>query len=244
MTRIFRFYSLVGLTNLATLLLIGLAHAGGISSSGGDNPSADQASAWFLGAQPVRYCIVLDPTFGVSEADAEATIATSFQVWRDYIQQKHINEPGFADGPMGTYNAGNEAVSHAKIIMNTELIASCDQTEDLKFYLGGMNDEVKQYITAFTNPTAFAQRTAYDGLRGWGKGFIWVSGPRPGPVSSIDWKFPFRFEGILLHEIGHVLGNSHIDHTIMREDIASWVETPAQDLTYDQDNVEKAASQS
>lgn len=49
---------------LLSLVCLSLSYAGGISSSGGDNPPFQENSAWFLGTRPIQYCIDVAPGLG------------------------------------------------------------------------------------------------------------------------------------------------------------------------------------
>jgi len=191
------------------------AYAGGISSTGGENHASSDGAAWFIGEKPVRYCIELNASFGVSKSEAAIQISNVFSAWRDYIAKKGLNSENRFD----TDSDIDKSFKLGKIAMNTSQMDACDGSEDLKFYFGVDSEEVRRYIKTFTEPVAFAQRTKFDEERGWGKGFIWVQMPGIGRIKDDVWKKPFLLYGVLLHEVGHVLGNSHIGNTIMDESV-------------------------
>lgn len=94
----------------------------------------------------------------------------------------------------------------------------CDGSEDLRFYFGVTSREVSQYLSTFSNPMAFAQRTQYESASGWGKGFVWVTQSVDIPLFS--WALGEYLKAVLLHEVGHILGNGHHEGTIMTKDLS------------------------
>ena len=185
-----------------------LAH-GADSSGGGDNKPSDYESAWFLGARSIRTCYQRDPSFAINSDEIESTIQKSFGVWQKYLVDKKVNR--------GRSDASEQ------LVLNYSLASKCDGTEDLTFYFGTKNAEINQAKSQFSNPSAFAQRRSYDPKAKWGNGFIWVAQEGDVDVGTPNWKVPYSLQGMLLHELGHVLGNGHVDGTIMDQDIAMMV---------------------
>jgi len=175
--------------------------------NGTEGLPADYGSAWFLGDKPIKYCIEVSETFGVSVAQIRQDIEESFETWRTYIIKKDVK------------SLGGDAL---KITANSAFSVSCNNTVDLKLYFGLQNEEVEKFKQQYINPLGFEQRTFYDSSVGWGKGFIWITAT--GSINPEDqypdWRKPFRLRAILLHEIGHVLGNGHIQNTIMADDLS------------------------
>ncbi len=194
------------------LFVSSFAFAGGMSTGGGENHAASDSSAWFLGEKVVHYCVELDPAFGVTATQAVEQIEQAFSTWREYINTKGLN----LDEPFGTDADIEKKFKLGKIVINTQAVP-CDGREDLKFLLGVTNAEVRNHINSYAEPIAFAQRTSYDEHEGWGRGFVWIQKPGIGRIKPDVWKIPFLLQGVLLHEIGHVLGNSHVGDTIMDE---------------------------
>jgi hypothetical protein len=93
--------------------------------------------------------------------------------------------------------------------------ARCDKSSDLKIYAGVQNAEVMKAREQYENPVAFAERTSFDSVKGWGKGFIWFATDRSVGRFSPDWLEPDALHAVILHELGHVLGVPHTQGTIM-----------------------------
>lgn len=190
-----------------------LARGGGMDSGGADNKDILSGSAWFLGDNHVRYCIQIAADFGITQDQARQDIDDAIQTWRDYIAKKEIF-------------IGNAVKDGLFPTTSYKFVAKCDDSEDLAFYLGVSNQKTDDQMKFYENPTAFAHRENFDVDKGWGKGWIWISPPGkvyPG-AQFPDWKRPARLRGMLLHELGHVLGNGHVEGTIMEESLTHWMQ--------------------
>lgn len=214
-----------------TFLLSFATYAGGITSVGGDDLLPSDGSAWFLGTKPIRACVEMSSDFGPSELEVRKTILKVFETWKQYIAKKDINRDPRpedlsslgSDLDLGGYNNPRDVLSGAaggqRLATRSQLLSACDGTEDLKFILGLENEEVRQAKKNFSRPIAFAQRTSYDTKLGWGKGYIWVAPPSKTRGGKNVWTLSSSLLGVLLHEVGHVYGNSHVEGTIMGESV-------------------------
>lgn len=181
------------------------AWAGGSDGAGGDSILPDSGTAWFLGTKPVRYCVVVDPTFGVSKEQVNFAIRQSIATWKKYISSR-LNYPG---------NLIKYAVDFSSHVNCTE------NDSDLVFYFGTSSQEIEKIKTKYHQPSAFAHRISYDEKTGWGRGFVWVASPLSMENNKFpNWHAPYLLSGIILHELGHVFGCDHVDGTIMTKFIA------------------------
>lgn len=192
-------------SGLLLLALSGASYAAGGDSSGGVDdfdPNAD--AAWFLsvsGHSRVRTCLQMGSGFRASKEQLQLAVEGAYRTWRNYMQSKHLDEMA------------------AEQVLVPEFTDDCDHS-DLKIYFGATDAVVDRAKQKYHSPLAFAHLESYDSNTHWGKGFIWIA-----PSGSIrdtypDWNAPHNLAGILLHEVGHVLGNEHVPGTIMNSDLA------------------------
>lgn len=211
MSPIFRSFSFLASIFISASMPAAVFANGGIGSGGGDLKSAEENSAWFTGNRTVVFCSHVAPDFGYSEGRLSELIIKSVETWKDYSLTKLT----LAKRPI-EFRTPFEYFAADKTQNNPN--PDCDLT----FYFGEENPEVREAMRQYLNPLSFAQRTSYDVSTGWGKGFIWFRNPRNTDLNKFpDLKNQSVLEVMLTHEIGHVLGNSHRDGTIMSDGIVN-----------------------
>lgn len=192
------------------------SRAGAFSGNGADNPLPSQGAAWFPGDRVARYCSVVAEGFGLEASEASRFLAEALEAWRDYIEAKQVNNPD--RHPFG-YNSDLSKLGRLKLRLRTAAMPACDGTEDLKVYFGtptnADSEAIREHRARFHSPTAFSQVLERDADSGWAKGFIWIAEAGSIASGAPNWTLPHRLHGILLHELGHVLGNGHVRGTIM-----------------------------
>jgi hypothetical protein len=113
---------------------------------------------------------------------------------------------------------------------------SCDGTEELKFYFGVEDDVVRKFKSEFNRPFGFAALTTPVGDRD-PHGIVWIAPPRSicPDDSRPTFCLPYwsnetadALEALILHEIGHVFGNSHVDGTAMTSQIGRFLQNDTQ----------------
>lgn len=203
---------------------------GGASSSGGGElrPRGD-AAAWFIGPnQPIRTCFEISPTSGVNLQMATQSFLHAMEIWRDYIQEKRVNE-FIWNITLGPTPPGVSTPPELEVRLSTqvEIIDHCDESIELKVYFGVNNNPLIESLKAgLAHPIEFAHRTEYSPERGRGKGVIWIASQAEMRAQEVDpnpqftWSDPYLLSGALAHALGHVLGCEHAAGTLMNEDIA------------------------
>ncbi|MGK5082504.1 hypothetical protein WDW37_04285 [Bdellovibrionota bacterium FG-1] len=195
------------------------AWAGGESSGGGaDDYRVVPAffRAWYPEGQPVVACFQKVPDFGLEDGQLATIIRDAFKQWRDYIPLKRLNI----------------VPSDETIRSNLDVRPVCQGDEDLTFYFGVENDEVKRYQTQYSRPFGFAQLTQEGGQYvnppRKAKGIVWIAPPGfIDPQRGIPkWSSATAdaLAGLVLHEVGHVFGNGHVDGTVMTAKIGPYLE--------------------
>lgn len=185
--------------------------------SAGDNFSDEHLAAWFTGPrEPVTACVEVASDFGVPPERARAVVLRAFGEWKEYVRSRRVH-------------AGADGVS--PLVTDVLLDKKCSPSTEIAFFLGVENAAVAEarIQNAFSNPTAFVQRLAFDRVKGEGRGFVWVAragGVRAEPAFP-DWSDDDRLLAILLHELGHVYGNGHVPGTVMSESISQLLEGAA-----------------
>ncbi len=192
--------------------------AGSFIGNGADKLPYNHNAAWFLGYRDVRYCVVIDPNFSVGknlfEYESDIVILDMleevFKQWKDYAVRK------------GYYNISNIAYymnPAPPIAFGSIALDDCDGTEDLTFYFGTINKQISKDMAIYLQPVAFPKRTQWNEQLSWGKGYIWIAPNNYWSENYPNWERPNLLYGILLHDLGHVYGNGHVDGTIMTEKI-------------------------
>jgi hypothetical protein len=176
--------------------------------NGTDNFSGAFGAAWFTGEMRiVSYCLESDPNFGRSLNQIRTDIQSSWKKWLDYIAFKKLYS----------------SFDTEKLKFPTTIVEqSCNGLEDIHFYFGTETTQISKIKAQYQQPSAISQRESYDSKAGWGKGWIWFSlpGAVDKPAQFPDWTIDNTFQSILLHEIGHVFGNVHINGTIMDRELS------------------------
>jgi hypothetical protein len=206
------------------LFISSCAYAGGWSSGGGGR-TTDEGNPWFLGEAPIPYCVKVAPGFPVSKEKVTQEIREAFDQWNTVFKRYglyHKNLPGkFSDGKSRYITT--EAI---------EIPICDDRTHQLEFKIGFVDQEVSQFFEENSKATVgLAQHREYDHQTFRTGGYIWIA-----PDDWIDGKElnmlpvkrfpvweekPTRFNSILIHEIGHVLGFPHLAGSVMDETIFS-----------------------
>jgi hypothetical protein len=190
--------------------------------------------AWFTAqgnARTISVCYEIGPRFiadskrGVDAQAIEKFIFEAFKTWEDYASKKALKNIAWT-------GKDDLSLPPPQIMFKPTLPLKngCVGGEDLAFYFGVENEEVRLAKSKLLNPFAFAalRSDAKDQTAGWTPGFIWVAdtGTVHPEFNEPMWS---NYEGlplrrIMLHELGHVFGCSHVGDTIMDgENLYNWI---------------------
>jgi hypothetical protein len=212
---------LVFLAVLLLLPLAGQAHShrdtGEWGGSGGEFIK-DQNNPWFLvNTKQVSYCIEIDSAgFSAPPEKVRSLIEMAIQYWKGELA-KHSQVLG-----VGIQDF---------VLKNNFPSEKCSGSEDLKIQFGYNTlsaDQQSLFSSHDEDPADYvgvAVRTEYDKVNLKGRGFVFISsdrGPDPSHIYNhgVDvapnlWTHDGLLFRILQHELGHVFGVTHIDHSFM-----------------------------
>jgi hypothetical protein len=186
---------------------------GGVIDGNGGELIVEEHNPWFINAKNIAYCIEYSNDISTSQDFVARTLQTVFGAWKKVIaSMRKAGGNGFIIGE------GKEVLALAEDFVEVK----CSEQPSLVFKLGTTDretDDILRYMAHFT--VGFAQRTQYDSMTGQSRGYIWLApdkGERryQGPASRPDfWTEPGTLHNVLFHEIGHIMGLSHIEDTIM-----------------------------
>ena len=167
-------------------------------------------------------CYEVSEKFGtIPSVELATLVENAFHQWANYIVDKRLTQ----------------LLPSQQILTDLSLHAGCNGSENLSIYFGKSNATTDSFRSQFADPFGFAQRTRESndypnggsGGPDAGAGFIWIA-PTDGLDS--DAHFPTwtpetksSLAGLILHEMGHVFGNGHVDGTVMSEHIGQDLET-------------------
>lgn len=219
-------------TTLVSLVLIaGLSSSSALAGSESSGGGADDyriVPAFFRSYleqnAPVKACFQVSNGFGVENKILEEMVRASFLAWANYIKEKRLT-----------------IVPNWRRIRTTlELSQICDGSEELTVYFGVENALVAKYRGQFSKPFGFAQLVQEEEYDKRAQAFVWIAPPRSivpdnssgssesiGAPASIPVWAPATQDaltGLMLHEMGHVFGNGHVDGTVMTEKIGRYLE--------------------
>lgn len=216
----FNWLTKIGTIAITVASVVQVAHARRGEVSGGAD-SYTVAPAYFRSSDPnqkITLCYELSPKFGVPAGEIEADLRSAFSEWAAYIEAKDLHYAVWT-GSAGIVGKLGEVRS------------SCKGNEDLRVYFGVEHPDVTKFRPRFLNPYAFSAITesSADGL--WNKGLLWVAGPgvvdsnKGIPTWNKNSTIPYgALKYVLIHEIGHIFGNGHVDWTVMTSRIGQWLE--------------------
>lgn len=183
-----------------TVILSAAAHAR--SSAHGSDLERDQDNVWFLGEQPVSYCIQRHPKYPFSETELASIVDEGIAHWLAFFKKYNMDQAqykNFADGiPRG-------------LSLQFQRQESCAKAS-LQFLFGVTNALVQFHRPDESHALGVAIRGSYDFTHYRNPGVIWIQN------FSSDRR---KVLHIVLHELGHIFGMRHDTVWVMDSDVAN-----------------------
>lgn len=192
-----------------------LGFAGGWSGNGGDY-TRDQNNPWFLGTDPVSYCILKSADYPLKTSELSDLIKESLYDWRKFFSKYGIDKFPLGESKQGQF----PDKQYRGISLDFIEKADCDplQEKAVAFYFGVTNVYLEQAIANGAHHSAgLALRQEYDHQNYRNSGFVWIKN-----FSSEKNKI----RHMLLHEMGHMFGMKHNSTYVMDMKVADLLEIP------------------
>lgn len=194
----------------ASLFAFALSANAGWSTNGADY-LREQNNPWFLGTDPVHYCLHQDPRDPMPASELSEIVADSFRLWKDFFKKYGFDLTALGDArSQGQFLDGKVR----RLSIDFREVPSCEaQRGDLEIFVGAKNTYIERAIDQGVHRGAgLAIRDEYNHENFRNGGYIWVA------------TFPgqrLKLQHMLMHEIGHVLGMKHNSVHVMDEEIAN-----------------------
>lgn len=162
---------------------------------------------WFVGNEPVTYCILWDASiFSVSSHALQKETRRALDVWIETVRRLR---------PIPTPEHVLDGVPRNLSLVFTETL--CSQSPDLTFAFGSRNETIDRALSQYARYlVALAQQTEFNVSNGRAKGVIWLVADRGPEVyqgprwqETDFWERRQTLRAVLKHEIGHVFGFEH-----------------------------------
>jgi len=200
--------------------------SGGMTGSGGDIIYSEH-NPWFIGPQPVRWCLDLRSDVSLDQEKARTLILKAIRDWQSTLRS--VRDPYLV-----TYKV-EERVSLSFVEV------SCAASTELRFQIGGESPHLYQGDQAHS--VAYAKRVSYDETKRRARGVVWLapdkgmtalkalpilhflSLPHRPDTNSLRkpeenfWARDSTFYNVILHELGHVFGVQHQSTGVMGADV-------------------------
>lgn len=219
---------------LVTLLVSSSSYADARVGNGGEFITHER-NPWFIGEEPVSYCLKIDANFSLAEEEVYRLTTSALSEWSDTLNSLN---PEKLPKRFGTLVG--------KTLSTQFRYEFCNADTELTFYFGEIDQRVQKQMISYSDYlVGFAHRDEFDPKTARGKGFVWIA-PDQGPLKyrgpawresrfwqpePINQTNPLKL--VLLHELGHVFGLRHTDRQdVMHYKIPQGVVSTPQYFSY------------
>lgn len=222
------------LLNIIKIIIITLSYriliptplyaVGGWSGNGG-SPTTDVNNIWFMGADPIPYCLFVSSDIMAVDAVHEM-IKINNERWRIFFKKYAMDQQKFGENnsyfkdriPRGLSLdfalAPNCSEVKNECLLKESSVEQCHEAlkDKVLFLIGEPNKVIKNYLSNNGKVDAISLRTNYnhDSLRSGG--IVWIKKLKNGGWST--------YSHLLLHEMGHVFGMKHDSCWVMASNVS------------------------
>lgn len=207
-------YPMMEMLNKNTKALL----AGGWSGNGGDQGDAAD-NVWFIGNEPVMYCIDRSPDFSISESEIRVIVRQSIDDWIAFFKRYELHNlyfdnsdhKGVLQFPDGA--ARGLSLDFKEVECKKEAESNYRPENLIHMLFGKSNGVVEAYKNLRTeHALGISLRTKYDHKTYRNGGYLWIDN------FTDDTQ---RMKHMILHELGHVFGMKHNSVFVMDDQVAS-----------------------
>ena len=188
---------------------------GGWSGNGGG--SRDESdNIWFIGNDPIKYCISKGEDFPLEGKKILTLIESNIKKWLAFFESYDLLNKKLAQGYAHQRLNRLEFKDGKNRGLSTDFIYTNECKEArLQFLFGVENKVIKNYKKfSSEHPYGLAVRQKYDHKKYNHKGIIWI---------DQFTKKEKEIEHILLHELGHIFGMKHDSVPVMDEKLSQFL---------------------
>lgn len=187
-------------------------------SGGGAGFHNSEDNIWFLGSEPVEYCVQKSAKYPFNNIELKHLVAEALNDWRSFFRSYGMDQKDIQRKNRRVDLTFHDRMKRG-IALNfietdcSDIQKPGDVGERLVFTFGKSNPVIDNYRTVATeNALGVAVRQSYNHVNYRTGGFVWI-----GKVTH-DRN---RLKHLLLHELGHVFGMKHDSVFVMDGNMAT-----------------------
>lgn len=214
------FKYILKLISVSSLFLSNIGYCGW--SSNGGLSSLDSDNIWFLGSDPIPYCIY-NNNFNLSYQILDKIVQDSNTKWIQFLTKYKINTfitDKVKDGQLKSISlkftpslSCKTAIESCITNFSNDNDCESELQNKILFIFGKPNPVIKQYLNTIGKARGVALRTDYNHITNRSGGIIWINN-----FADSSWD---KVSHMVLHEMGHVFGMKHDSTWVMATKIAN-----------------------
>ena len=185
-------------------------------STNGGVLRADNNNVWFLGDEPVEFCIEGSPAFPYNRRQVTELVYKSIQEWREFFHKYGLDRLAFS-GLKNDRSLG--------LALNFKEVPTCTRPDQqIRFIFGSVTPEVADALKYQDRALALAVRGPYNHDTYRTGGQVWVR--------NFNHK-AHHLKHLILHELGHVFGMEHDSvHVMDDRSLERMIKGPQYDFSF------------